>query len=318
MRWGLLLAALGLMGALTVVAVRALRPEWRQVQVGLSALEPDVDVEPGIHQVIDCSGSEDRCATCHPRTHQPHPPGPPCRADARLGCGTCHGGEPRALTARVAHALPGGSGTDPLMKAPHVQAACGRCHLPGAVAGTERLAAGAQRFLQLGCPVCHPLESGGKGGAAFGPNLRATGRLTLRYLTDSLVNPTANFAGSSMPSFERTLTDHPEVLTDLLIYLQALALEPLPGCAPAKGIAGLVDRPCADCHAGTGGRATGRLQHGCIYLKERVSGLNCAGCHPGDVPAAGSGNGFCPVVRQHRPACVACHPSSRSNPRSVD
>jgi len=330
LRWGLVLAALALLACMAVAAYTALSPGWRRVQAGISAYRSEVDqTELGIQQVDDCAGRVDRCTTCHlraggpgrpepdiPQPYRAHPPGPACRSTGTQGCGLCHGGTPRALDAAVAHGLPGGADRDPLMKAPYFQAACGRCHVPGAVPGSERLASGAMRYLQLGCPVCHPLVAGGKGGAAFGPDLRATGRRSLAYLTDSLVDPTANFEGSSMPSFRRTFADHPGALTDLLIFLQSLELAPVPTCASPGGVAGLVDSPCAQCHAGPGGKASGRLKHACTYLIERSDQLACVGCHPGSIPGKGDSGGYCPVVGQHRPACAACHRSSWARPWS--
>lgn len=321
LRWGLLVAGLLLLGVMIWVAVRATSPAWHAVQAGFWRLDATGPHRPAaIQQRLDCAGRPQRCTTCHlgidrrdldsaavAQPYRAHPPALAHHLRRGIGCGSCHGGTPRALDATTAHARPGGRERDPLMGQPHVQAACGRCHLPGARAAAPRLLAGARLYLELGCPVCHPLHSGGRGGADYGPDLRAIGRRDLDYLTASLIEPSANFAGSTMPSFAATFAAHPPALVDLLVYLESLVLERPAGCAERDVFAGLAAEPCAGCHAGPAGRAQGRRRHRCPYLLERAGELRCARCHPETIPAAGVDGGRCPVIVQRRPACVTCH-----------
>ena len=272
LRVGLLLSALALLGMGALVAVQALEPAWLGYQ---AAQAPDPAGRSGILQQSTCAGGLDRCETCHmsirrndpkarglaqPRSAHPDD-GVVAHRRPELACSLCHGGTGRALTVEGAHAQPGHVGRDPLMKGPHRQAACARCHLPGSVAGTESLARGAQIYLELGCPVCHPLGSGGLGGADFGPDLRAIGRRSPAYLKTSLLDPAANFSGSTMPAFTRTFDGRPGPLRDLLIDLMGLALERVDSCADVERSSALARAPCATCHAGPAGRAQGRLQH---------------------------------------------------------
>ena len=47
----------------------------------------------------------------------------------------------------------------------------------------------------------------------------------------------------------------PEAMESLLIYLESLVLARLPGCGNKEKRRNLVQGPCANCHAGEGGRA---------------------------------------------------------------
>ncbi len=317
-RWRLfLLGAAALAGAaLTLVAWReaARSPAAEQAAAVAAGVISEV---VGPVEVRTCSGELDRCQSCHLgaerrdldhaelplllRSHAlslaDHPP-------ERFGCAVCHGGTPRALD-QAAHEVITGE-RDPLLVAPWTEAACAQCHLPGAVAGTERLARGVDLYLRLGCAMCHPLAAGGRGGWDFGPDLRRSGRHSLDYLRDSLFEPTKNFAGSTMPSYRHSFTDEPQAAEDLLLFVVALSLPRHDACGPGDPSGVEVDAPCARCHAGAGGAAGGRFTHRCVFINGHGE-LRCAGCHPGEVPPPGAGGGFCPVVREQRSACAACH-----------
>ncbi len=321
LRIGLLLVALVFLGVLAMASWRALWPEWEAIQQGFFALSrAGSESPPAIRQQVTCTGGTDRCTTCHlgvdrsdladpavPQPYRGHPRALAHHLRHGSGCSTCHGGTGRALTVAAAHAMPGTGAPDYLMRQPHLQASCARCHVPGAVPGSERLASGAGLYLELGCPVCHPLRRGGLGGADYGPDLRLLGRKSPAWLEASMVDPSANFPESTMPPFDRTFRDHPEALVDLLVFLQSLALRERGTCAGRDPAAGLVSGPCSTCHAGPAGRASGRMEHRCPYLIDRKERLRCSGCHPDQVPPPGPSLGRCPVVDQHRPGCVVCH-----------
>ena len=321
LRLAILVSAGVLLGALAIAGARAARPAWKRQQsdfVALGAVAKDREL--GIAQSAACTGEVDRCETCHlaerrqdlaeKKLAEPFSPHslPLKGHDARsVGCSDCHGGTPRALEAAVAHAFPGGFAADPMLVQPHIQASCARCHVPGDAPGMERLVHGARLFGELGCGICHPLSGQGRGGWDFGPDLRAGGRRSLVYLETSLTDPAANFPESTMPSFASFASSNKAGFTDLMVFLESLELPRTRACSVRERSAQLARLSCASCHAGPAGKASGRLAHRCLYIKERREQLACAGCHPEAIPAVGASGGTCPVEHEHRGACAACH-----------
>jgi hypothetical protein len=242
-----------------------------------------------------------------PLPFRAHGPGLGKHDPTQIGCTVCHGGEGRALDPIVSHASPTQEEPDPLMKAPHVQAACSRCHIPGAKKGQERLLEGAKLYAGLGCPVCHPLTENGTGGFDFGPDIRAAGRSSIAHLKTSLIDPAADFEGSTMPSFKLALNKDPKAFESLIVYLESLPLPRQPACAPQNNAASTSAVRCTNCHDGPAGRASGRAKHNCPYLIERKEDLRCASCHKESIPESKTATGDCPVIRNHREACAVCH-----------
>ena len=321
LRLGLVVAAAVLLAVFLVVLVRTGRTEWRLLQKEYQSLKGnDVGDTLEIRQYFTCAQKVERCPTCHLRIlrtdltakeaelpFRSHGPGLRNHRPDMVGCSCCHGGNGRALTTETAHARDGRGEKDPLMGEPHLQASCARCHVPGAKEGQERLVQGAWLYLGLGCTICHPLSQDGRGGWDYGPDLTAVGRRDLEYLETSLIDPTANFPGSTMPSFRLALEKEPEATVSLLVYLESLVLERFPDCGDRQKSQGMVPYSCTACHAGQGGRAGGRMKHRCLYLLERAEELRCFPCHDAGVPEQGPGKGFCPLVKRHREACAACH-----------
>jgi len=325
MRIGLLVGAFLLLVLLAWIGLREARTEWRETQAAFFDLTGDAQHATEIFQDINCTGQTERCSTCHlgarrldldariPKVYRAHPPSMMRHLERGTGCSTCHGGTGRALESVLAHALHGGRKRDPLLGQPYIQASCARCHLPGAREGMQRLVAGAESYLRLGCLICHPLGAGGRGSWDFGTDLRAGGRLSLAYLKMSLIDPAANFPGSTMPSFKNYFEDDPESLTDVLVFLLSLKIEGAGNCSgESKQIAG-VDNSCADCHAGAAGRASGRFVHKCVYIIKHKNLLTCAACHPREIPKPGRGGGRCPVVDRQRANCAVCHMTSEGS-----
>ena len=325
LRISLLVAVCALLCVLVLIVIRTQQAPWRVLQERFLALNP-ADAEGsdalGIRQYYTCAREVDRCPTCHlgidrsdladesvPLPFRAHGPGLGRHLPDRVGCSACHGGSGRALDPLVAHGRPDQDARDPLMCQPHIQASCARCHVPGARAGQEYLEQGAWLYLGLGCMLCHPLHEGGRGGLDFGPDLTMIGRKDTDYLRDSLIEPTKNFPGSTMPSFRLALKKEPVATESLLIYLESLVLDRYPGCGTRERTRSLVSRPCATCHAGKEGDASGRLKHRCTYLLKKSDELRCANCHATGIPPAGRGGGYCPLLKQHREACSACHDS---------
>jgi hypothetical protein len=323
LRVSFLVALCALLCVLVLVVIRVGQEPWRVHQERFVALYPDGSEgggEPGIRQYFTCASNVDRCPTCHmgidrrdladagiPFPFRAHGPGLGQHVPDRVGCSACHGGAGRALDPGVAHALADHGARDPLMSQPHIQASCTRCHVPGARAGQDRLEQGAWLYLGLGCMLCHPLHEGGRGGVDYGPDLRTMGRRDLDYLETSLIEPCENFPGSTMPSFRLALDKEPEATVSLLIFLESLVLDRYPGCGTREKTRSLVSRPCATCHAAEGGRAGGRMRHRCTYILRKSAEVRCARCHSSGIPPTGGGEGYCPLVKQHREACSVCH-----------
>lgn len=302
---------------LAVAAALGLRPDWREQQ---RHLREAGFIGPRLgraSQITDaCTGQTDRCITCHPgkddgrgKTGQrdlfldAHAPGIAVHFDGGLGCSVCHGGTGRALDREAAHRRHGEA--EPLLRAPFLEASCIRCHVPGE-GGTERLRRGAMLYLELGCQMCHPLNRRGLGGWDFGPDLFRPGWRSPTKLERSLLEPTADFPESTMPSFAPALASARERLDDLLLYLLGLPLLAEKTCpGPRAEADSLAAISCTHCHAGESGRASGRLRHRCPYILSRVEELRCSGCHHGEPPPESS-LGLCPV-KQHRQHCQACH-----------
>jgi hypothetical protein len=321
----MILSSGALLVALVVVGLHGFNRPWRAVQRQFTAVDAKT-VSPftGIRQYTACTGAVDRCPTCHsgmarrdlsradiPLPYRSHGPGIGTHRPEKVGCTACHGGQGRVLDKDGSHAHPDGTGQDPLMTQPHIQASCARCHVPGEKAGQERLVEGAAVYAALGCPVCHPLVDGGKGGWDFGPDLTAIRRKTLDAYRTSLLDPTANFAGSTMPSFRLALENEAKAMESLLIYLESLPLPKVETCGNRQRSLGLIQAPCADCHAGASGRAGGRMIHRCPYLLNRKEELRCGQCHRETVPRTETYGGYCPFITRHRDACSICHADLR-------
>jgi len=321
-RWLLLVSSLVLIGVGIWAVVYASDGGWRRIQRQFGEITgAPGERPPGILQLETCLGSVDRCTTCHlalersdlagpdvPLPYRSHPLGTVHHLKYRFGCSVCHGGTGRALSARVAHSMQGTSNRDRRLGDPYIQASCSRCHVPGDKPGMERLLSGAKLYLELGCRLCHPLTRGGRGGWDFGPDLRAPGRKSLAYLEASLVDPTANFPRSTMPSFDKSFEDEPMLLEDMLIFLVSLSLSrPEAGKGVRHASDSLVGAACTDCHAGEDGRAGGLFRHECIYLLEQAQHLRCSTCHSGRAAGEQEGEKSCPVISEHRRNCWVCH-----------
>lgn len=313
LRKAILIGGVLVLAAFAFAAVRALRPEWKAYPRAFGS-------QPAIVQATTCTGAVDRCETCHLGAQRADRAsetvalplracsGPLRAHTARgVGCGDCHGGNGRALEAAVAHAFPGTASRDAMLREPHIEASCARCHVPGDQIGMEHLVRGEKLFAELGCAMCHPLSGDGRGGWDFGPDLRSTGRKSGTYLETSLKDPAADFPGSTMPSFAMLASSDKAAFTDLLVFLESLELSRAAACSVRERSAQLSQMPCTACHSGAGGKASGRLSHRCLYIRGHTRQLACSACHPEAIPEAGAGHGACPVEREHRAACAACH-----------
>ncbi len=314
--WTLASGAL-LLGLLVAEAATGLRPEWKARQQRLAESGFSGPRLGRVSQLRDaCTGELDRCVTCHPGKDggkgksgrrdlflDAHAADIAVHFDGSIGCSVCHGGNGRALESAAAHLWAGQK--EPRLKRPYLEAACARCHVPGE-GGTEHLMRGALLYLELGCQMCHPLNSRGLGGWDFGPDLTRPGLRSLAQFERSLLDPTADFAESTMPSFAATFSDRREQLEDLLVYLLSLSLAGERSCpGPRVRADALAGASCTMCHAGDAGRASGRLRHACRYILDRADELRCSGCHREKIGPDAETSGC--AVQPHRRHCSACH-----------
>lgn len=244
-----------------------------------------------------------RCEGCHEETMQ--------RADhqgllerhAGQACTACHGGDASADQAKTAHVS---AGPESLLPRAHTVASCARCHLPGAVPGTEALVAGARTFQDLGCPFCH--HAGGYGSTeAWSPSLEVIGLRGPEHLKRALNTPYQLFRDTRMPSFTVKWKREPERESTLISYLLTFRGGPRP-----RGRVS-VHEPCAVCH-GVSGVDRSRIDgHRCLELADPKKELDCQRCHPKGPPRS---ERECLYVRQRRLDCGACHMGERDEARS--
>jgi mono/diheme cytochrome c family protein len=276
----LLLICVGL-GALLALAgdllVRRLAlTEWRGVQRRYNEQqrrEALPSIAEGIRAVDGPHGPE-RCVTCHlgtvlPDAHDPpfsaHPTLPCTEPLHRLGCVSCHGGVPLALTRARAHGLEPAFAASRLLPAAQRQAGCAvrGCH--GRVShgvltydgAAEEVALGLELFLARGCPACHRLDGVYHASAESGPSLSGVGaRLSRSALAERLAHPTP-----PMPPVEPG-----QGLDRLLLLLQAQR-QPDPRDRPSPRL--LDHFPAAELPSSPSPAA------GALWARR----LGCAGCH---------------------------------------
>jgi hypothetical protein len=313
-----LVLAMGTYGGLT--------PEWQKLQEKARALSyGEQGLGLAIVQQSICTGEQERCQTCHlgiEREERHSPSMARHLAKIGIGCTMCHGGCGRALTVLAAHAQSGTETQEPRLGQPYIQAGCVQCHIPGEKPGMERLVRGANHFLELGCLLCHPLTPDSAGGWDYGTDLLLLGQRSLSSLQNALIDPAANFVGSTMPSFEKTFDADREALQDLLVFLESLqfsALNPL--CRNSVLGQSRFFVPCQDCHVQGASLPNPVFSHRCLYLKERREEMECARCHlrSGEKTSRSTRPqeavlqaGGCPVLSQHWGGCKVCHRQGRN------
>lgn len=218
-------------------------------------------------------------------------------------CTGCHGGDSTAKEASAAHAS---SGAKLMLPAALTSASCARCHLPGAVPGTELLVAGARAYQELGCPFCHKIEDYGSTEKWAMP-LGQIGHRGPGYLKQMLNTPFEVFPGTRMPSFTVKWKAKPERETALIGYLLSLRAEPR-----GKGRV-LASAPCGRCHAKEETKKDEIASHRCPELAAPDKDLSCARCHPKGAPES---DRECLYVRQRRFDCGVCHMGEKHEPGS--
>jgi len=262
-------------------------------------------------------GEVERCTSCHPGgARKPDgPPHPPVRGHAQLasiGCTPCHGGQALAMEPDLAHSPAVGGNPDPFLPLWLVQLACARCHVPGRLAGAERLAEGQRFYLEASCASCH-LPGGHP--RRIGLDLRLLPQRTVAYLRLHLtdprrLNPDATMWTLRDRTYRGRFSDSPQGRknTDTLV-LYALALadrKQRERWAPAQEPKQLrIDTPCTDCHHVDRGEITGQ-KHLCPALKDRHQ-LSCARCHAKDRVSPDRLDRLCPQIRGEIFTCGTCH-----------
>lgn len=266
---------------------RWLDPAFAVLSVGLAvlvaiALGRELERPPLAEQrLVPALGVVDRCEQCHATESHPgellasHPP-------ERFGCTPCHGGQGWAVTSDAAHrAQP--DWERPLFTPAEREAACGRCHVGGALAGAEQLSRGRAAIERLGCVACHalpdaapPVGMPSRPGASSRPAGRFTAEVSIGPELDGLRDQTEPGwvrawlrdpflldPRHRMPRF-RLDDDNIEALVAYLFTLPGPALQTLPPGGDAdRGRVAIAQRRCATCHLieGRGGTTAVSLDH---------------------------------------------------------
>lgn len=247
--------------ALAVAPAKAYFSDWRAVQTDYNqraeqAGLPPVPVE--IRQIWRPDTKvTDRCVSCHLAMggEKPLPDGgalfgkhPDVHHDvSQMGCTGCHRGQGRATSKDSAHGHVK-HWEEPMLPRPHLGAACGSCHGPGAqVPRLSRLEQGAYLFELHGCGACHAVNGAG---GQVGPDLSSVGLkgYSRDWQTRHLESPTEAVEGSRMMSFGHLTETEADVLA---AYMDALIGTP----TLARGKALTHTHGCRGCHAinGVGG-----------------------------------------------------------------
>jgi len=154
----------------------------------------------------------DRCTTCHvgtvrdlfasgPAVVRRHPGF--YLADhpvEKFGCALCHGGQPRATTARAAHGkVP--HWPAPLIPTEYLGGACGKCHREEELPFEPLLGEGRKLFSEAGCAGCHDVE-GLRPAEKIGPDLGGVAsKVYSHWLRRWLKNPRDYLPRTRMPNF---------------------------------------------------------------------------------------------------------------------
>ena len=217
--------------------------------------------------LLPALGVVDRCEACHSADRGFTHPGDVLTAHPpeRFGCTPCHGGQGWAVTADEAHkAQP--DWERPLFTANEREAACGRCHVSGPVAGAPQLTRGRVLLATLGCVGCHDLPEGPET-ANWRPGPPLGGlkdQVQPAWVRAWLHDPAAMDARHRMPAFR--LSELPdgdvESLVAYLFSLPGPSLRKLPEGGDAdRGRTAVSTRRCATCHQieGRGGTVASSL-----------------------------------------------------------
>ena len=215
------------------------RPEWGQYQqsfikifqehIGQSS-KPGKSAS-GVQQIyLPRAKRVDRCRTCHlgidsqglekaPLPYQTHPEPTITwiHPIERFGCTLCHEGQGYALTKAEAHGdVPRRLWSKPILPKEFLQASCGKCHNPDLIEeDAPKLFAGKRLYKEKGCIDCHKI---GPIGGSIAPELTNLARFSIRYLLESVMDPTANDPDSVMPNLGFT----EERAKTLLVFLLSL------------------------------------------------------------------------------------------------
>lgn len=292
-------AGLALVAVLAHVAIGELTEEWRvRSSTGHYLERPD-----GL-------GDLERCTTCHEAAEKVASVeehaflGAHSLAD--VGCSACHGGSGRALQREAAHSQDSSGAPSVLLSAPWTEASCGRCHLPGSVAGTERLTNGALLFLELGCALCHTPAD--RGAYVSGPSLKGRQWSGIDELQAHILEPRSFLPDGLMPSFQPTFQGHETELEAVMLYVYSLSLQRGLSFESQRLDPRDLEAPCSSCHTSSPKRQTQTgSAHQCAYILSKKELLRCDRCHANKPFQAGLP---CTSISEHRSGCGACHTSA--------
>jgi len=224
---------------LGVVMWKEDRPEWEQYQKNFIRVfqeQTKQSSDPGkaasgVKQIyLPRANRTDRCQTCHlgidlkglekaPLPYQTHPEPTITwiHPIERFGCTLCHEGQGYALTKAEAHGnVSRNLWAKPILPKEFLQASCGKCHNPDLMEqDAPELFAGKRLYKEKGCIDCHKI---GPVGGSIGSDHTDLARFSIRYLLESVLDPTANDPSSAMPNLGFT----EEKARTLLVFLLSL------------------------------------------------------------------------------------------------
>jgi cytochrome c2 len=287
------LALLALSAALVALVglavVKEQRAEWRRWQAAFRSLaasgaaSTEGGVEPdGIQQIwLPDLDRVDRCTTCHlgiagpdsGTAKQPFRAHPgrwlETHRSERFGCTVCHGGQGEATTYRGAAHGPIAHWDEPMASPELMEARCGSCHRERRPRGTDWLARGRQRIVDLGCAGCHEIPDH-DATEVRAPRLDGLHRkVHVAWLREWLRAPRSYLPRSRMGDF-RLSPDDVEALTAFLLASQDERVPPPPPPAvdwsqadSAHGGDVFRQARCVTCHEvdGRGGTLGPALTH---------------------------------------------------------
>ena len=237
--------------------------------------------------LLDEWNQADRCTTCHVGTVRDLFPrgSATVRRHAgfyladhpveKFGCAPCHGGQPRATTARSAHGkVP--HWPAPLIPTDYLGGACGKCHREEELPFEPQLGDGRKLFSEAGCAGCHDVE-GLRPAEKIGPDLGGiASKVYLHWLRRWLKSPRDYLPRTRMPNF--LLTD--QEIASIEVFLQSLAAPPSEAAVPhdetltAAGKKIFAEARCISCHSVEGrggtlapelGRISGKVHPGWLF-----------------------------------------------------
>jgi len=276
-----------------IVTDRVNLREWQDHQAAYNELQLASGLDPikqGIRALRPLGKDQDeRCVSCHlgmvlPDAHRPpfqgHPP-LACRMPlTRMGCVSCHRGEPLRLTRAGAHGVDPPSARRTLGSSSFwLQAGCAQCHLSRAkgvlrydASVVPDVSRGSELFISQGCHACHRIDGLYRFGDSAPRLSRLGSRRTRREIRQFLLRPRQDSTTSPMPPL-----DLPKRQTrQLVLFLLAqVGVDSELGSSAKSAALSAWHRPSLSSHFADEYPAANNPAAGALWARR----AGCAGCH---------------------------------------